>query len=585
MNREYLEGDVITGSEALLRTLLREGVECLFGYPGGSVLYLYDAICDFRPIRHILTRHEQGAIHAADGYARATGRVGVCIATSGPGATNLITGLATAYADSVPIVVITGNAPSNLLGTDAFQEVYTVGIAMPVSKHTYQVQRAQEIPRIVREAFLIATTGRKGPVLIDVPKDISAATLTYVFPDITEHPVNRRKKEYRITDQFQSVSNQIVEAMRLSHQPLLLAGAGIIHAGGEVELLQLAEKSGIPVVTSLLGIGTIPGNHPLWLGMAGMHGTYTANQAIQQCDLLIGVGARFDDRLTMQVEGFAPFARIAQIDIDPSEFGRHIQAEWEWEADARTALSQMIEGVGKLAIAPWIKQIDKWRSTDAIFLNRSGSGHVRTGNSEGLKPQTVIDLICRTVPNNAIVVTDVGQHQMWTAHYFRQMAPRTFLSSGGMGTMGFGLPAAIGAQIGCMNRTVVTINGDGGLQMCVQELAICAIHQIPVKIAVINNGVLGMVRQWQELIYAARYSHIELGGSPDFVKLAEAYGVRGMRARSLIEAQSVWSDALKDPGPVLVDFVVDANENVYPMVSSGCSLSEMSVGPQQHSPN
>lgn len=573
---KLMKKEKITGSEILLRTLLLEEVECVFGYPGGSVLYIYDAMHGNPEFKHILTRHEQGAVHAADGYARATGRTGVCLATSGPGATNLVTGIATAYMDSVPLVVITGNVATGLLGTDAFQEADIVGITQPVTKHSYTVRDVRELSRILREAFYLANTGRKGPVLIDIPKDVSSDSTEFVYPEsvsirgyIPSPPIATKNV------------HALAEAIRESERPLLIAGAGVIHAGAERELAELARSFGIPVASTLLGLGSFPTNDSLALGMAGMHGSVAANRAILSCDLLISVGSRFDDRLTMRLDGFAPQAKIVHIDIDAAEMGKLVQNSISVVGDARAVLSELITELmpcgysvtsrerERTADSAWIKELEEIKRSHPLRF---------TDSDVSLKPQYVIELIASTTGGEAIITTDVGQHQMWAAQFGQYIRPRSLITSGGLGTMGFGFPSAIGAQIGCPDRVVVSINGDGGMQMCAQELAICAINGIPVKIVVINNRTLGMIKQWQELVHNGRHSHIDLSGSPDFVKLAEAYGIKGLRASNKAEAREAWKEALEYPGPVLIDFVVDRDELVYPMVPQGMALKDMIIG-------
>lgn len=567
-----LKRDRISGSEILLRTLLLEGVECVFGYPGGAVLYIYDAMHGNPDFKHILTRHEQGAIHAADGYARSTGRTGVCLATSGPGATNLITGIATAHMDSIPLVVITGNVATSLLGTDAFQEADIVGMTLPVTKHSYMVRTADELPRVLREAFHLANSGRKGPVLVDIPKDVSAEMTEFIYP---EEISIRGYQPLPVVSPDQI--GRLAAVLRSARKPLILAGAGIIHAGAEQALSELARHCGIPVTTTLLGIGGFPSDDPLSLGMAGMHGTVTANRALLQCDLLVAVGSRFDDRVTMRLDGFAPQAVIAHIDIDAAEIGKLVPSVISVTGDACTVLRALLdELLADSGAHLHASQTASW----VAELNRMKMLHPPRYREDGqeLKPQYVIEMIAETTGGEAIITTDVGQHQMWTALFGRFNHPRTLITSGGLGTMGFGFPAAIGAQIGNPGRTVISINGDGGMQMCAQELAVCAIHQIPVKIVVINNRTLGMIKQWQELVYEGRHSHIDLSGSPDFVKLAEAYGITGLRAQNPEEAQRAWQLAMDTEGPVLIDFVVDRDELVYPMVPQGMALSDMMTG-------
>jgi acetolactate synthase-1/2/3 large subunit len=568
LRRKLLKPDVVTGSEMLLRSLLLEGVECVFGYPGGAVLYIYDAMHGNPDFKHLLTRHEQGAIHAADGYARSTGKPGVVIATSGPGATNLVTGIATAYMDSVPLIVITGNVATTAIGTDAFQEADITGITLPITKHSYLVRKVEDLPRIIKEAFHIATTGRKGPVLIDIPKDVSAQKAPFIWD---EGEVKLRGYNPTVVPNRLQV-DKLLQAIREAERPLILAGGGVVYADAAEELLEFVGKTRIPVTTTLLGLGGFPSGHDLWLGMPGMHGTYTANKALQNCDLLISIGARFDDRVTMKVDGFAPKAKIAHIDVDPAEIGKVVPTAIPCVGDVKKVLEMANEKAMPAKSDAWIDSL--------MRMKREYPLRYKDSDTE-LKPQYVIEMIYEMTGGDAIVTTDVGQHQMWVAQYYKFNRPRSLVTSGGLGTMGFGFPSAIGAQIGNPGRTVVSINGDGGMQMCAQELAVCAIHNIPVKIAVINNQVLGMVRQWQEIIYDDRYSHIDLAGSPDFVKLAEAYGVKGLRAANKEEARAAWREALAHNGPVLVDFVVRKEENVYPMITPGNTLDNMIMGDEE----
>lgn len=555
----------MTGSEALLRGLLEEGVDTVFGYPGGNALYIYDAMTRNTDFKHILTRHEQGAVHAADGYARSTGKVGVCIATSGPGATNLVTGIATAYMDSIPMVIITANVPTHLIGTDAFQEADIISITMPITKHSYAVHDAQDIPRILHEAFHIASTGRKGPVLIDIPKDISNATMRYESPQQAQI----RGYEGNPIVEHEQIKG-LIQAIAESEKPIIIAGGGVVHSNASEELIHFINKTKIPVVTTLLGLTGFPSAHEQWIGMPGHHGSYGANMAIQNADLVISIGARFDDRLTMKVDGFAPKAKIiAHIDIDPAEIGKNVKTHIGIVGDIKAVLAY----ASTLAIAPrpegWLEELKRYKSLHPLQYKDSEAT---------LKPQYVIELINETSRGDAIITTDVGQHQMWAAQFYKFNHPRSLLTSGGLGTMGFGFPSAIGAQIGNPDRLVISINGDVGMQMCAQELAVCAVLRIPVKIVVLNNHVLGMVRQQQELIYTKRYSQINLEGSPDFVKLAEAYGIKGLRARNKEEAARMWNEALATPAPVLVEFDIDSDENVYPMVLGGTALDQMIVG-------
>ncbi len=565
LRKRLLKPDWVTGSEVLLRGLLLEGVDCVFGYPGGAVLYIYDAMHGNPDFKHMLTRHEQGAIHAADGYARTSGKVGVCIATSGPGATNLVTGIATAFMDSVPLVVITGNVATSVIGTDAFQEADITGITMPITKHSYLVRDVKDLPRIIHEAFHIANTGRKGPVLIDIPKDVSNQKIEFSYPDT----VNIRG--YNPTVQPNKLQvERMLKAIEQAERPVILAGGGVVYSDASKELLEFVEKTRIPVTTTLLGLGGFPSAHELWMGMPGMHGTYTANKALQSCDLLISIGARFDDRVTMKVNGFAPKAKaIVHIDIDPAEIGKIVETSIPCVGDVKAVLQLALPKAQPAKSEAWIAEIQQNKVNHPLKYKDS---------DKELKPQYVIEMIHETTKGEAIVTTDVGQHQMWAAQFYRFNHPRSWVTSGGLGTMGFGFPSAIGAQMANPDRLVVSINGDGGMQMCSQELAICAINKIPVKIVVINNQVLGMVRQWQEIIYDNRYSHIDLEGSPDFVKLAEAYGVKGLRATNKAESRQVWQEALDTPGPVLVEFVVRKGENVFPMVTQGNTIDTMIMG-------
>ncbi|MFS0555149.1 biosynthetic-type acetolactate synthase large subunit [Brevibacillus sp. 179-C9.3 HS] len=557
-------GEEVTGAETLLRCLILEQVEYIFGYPGGAVLPIYDSLYGSY-FKHILTRHEQGAIHAADGYARATGKPGVCIATSGPGATNLVTGIATAQMDSVPLVCITGNVAQSLIGTDAFQEANITGITIPITKHSYFVRDIRDLPRIVKEAFHIATTGRPGPVLIDIPKDVANAKAPFTYPDQVEI------RGYRASlvpsdEEVQAFIKAVGEAKR----PVILAGGGIIAAQAEKELLDFAEKTRIPVINTFMGLGGFPGTHELSLQMPGMHGNYTANQALLNADCVIGLGARFDDRITMgRTKEFAPKARIVHVDIDPAELGKNVTTAVTVAGDVKSTLAKAIPLAKACDSEAWISQLKEWQEQYPYKYKKDG---------DVLKPQAVIELLYSSTDGEAIVTTDVGQHQMWTAQYYKFKHPRSFISSGGLGTMGFGFPAAIGAQIAHPDRTVISVVGDGGFQMTNQELAIVSQYNIPVKVAIVNNQCLGMVRQWQELFYDNRYSQIDLTCSPDFVKLAEAYGVKGLRASTPEEAEAVWAQALAHDGPVVVDFRVAQEENVYPMVASGNTLDQMELG-------
>jgi acetolactate synthase-1/2/3 large subunit len=563
-----LEEKKYTGSEILLRSLVEEEVDMIFGYPGGAVLPIYDSLYDGH-VKHLLTRHEQGAVHAADGYARATGKPGVVIATSGPGATNLVTGIATAMMDSIPLVCITGNVPLNLLGTDAFQEADITGITMPITKHNYLVRSIEEIPTVVKEAFTIATTGRPGPVLIDIPKDVSQATGTFSYPqevEIRGLVKPEEPSEVQITRLYQVIQQ--------ARRPVILAGGGVVRANAQKELIEFAEKSNIPVTTTFMGLGGFPGRHSLWLGMPGMHGTYAANHAILESDLLIGIGARFDDRVTMgRIDKFATGAKIIHIDIDPAEIDKNVHTYVPIIGDVKEVLATANKHVPAADSTDWIAQCDRWKADYPL--------QYQDVDDQVLKPQWVIEHLDQTTEGKAIVATDVGQHQMWVAQYYQFSEPRSLLSSGGLGTMGFGFPAAIGAQIAAPDRTVIAVAGDGGFQMTSQELAVVALENIPVKVVIINNQCLGMVRQWQEVFYKERYSEVDLSGSPDFVKLAEAYGVKAWRAKNKAEAAKAWKEALEHPGPAVVDFWVNPGENVYPMVAPGTGLDEMLMGDEE----
>jgi acetolactate synthase-1/2/3 large subunit len=553
-----------SGSEILLRCLIEEGVEVVFGYPGGAVLPIYDSLYQGQ-LKHLLARHEQGAIHAADGYARATGKAGVVIATSGPGATNLVTGIANAQMDSVPLVCITGNVPQHLIGTDAFQEADITGITMPITKHSYLVTDVRELPRVIKEAFHIATTGRPGPVLIDIPKDVTNARDTFSYPDSVSIRGYQPKTDPHPL-QIQHLHRAVAEAT----QPVILAGGGVVTSGAEQELIAFAERANIPVTTTLMGLGGFPGQHPLWLGMPGMHGTFAANHALLETDLLIGVGARFDDRVTMgRLDKFATGAKIVHIDIDPAEIGKNVDTYIPLVGDVKKVLAAALPDVPASPSQAWVEQLAAWKKEKPYTFRDS---------EETLKPQWVIRHLYETTGGKAIVTTDVGQHQMWVAQYFPFAKPRSFITSGGLGTMGFGFPAALGAQLACPDEIVISVTGDGGFQMTNQELAVAALANIPVKIAIINNHCLGMVRQWQEVFYRKRYSEVDLSGTPDFVRLSEAFGVKAWRAKNKAEAAQVWQEALAHPGPAVIDFWVTPEENVYPMVAPGAGLDEMIMG-------
>ena len=553
----------MTGSEAILKGLEVEGVEVVFGYPGGAVLPLYDAIYDSN-LRHVLVRHEQGAAHAADGYARVTGRVGVCIATSGPGATNLVTGIANAYMDSIPVVAITGQVPTTAIGNDAFQEINITGITLPITKHSYLIKQAEEIPHVIREAFYIASTGRKGPVLIDLPKDVQVEAFDLDERDFTR-PVKLRG--YKPTVKGHAL--QIKKAATLiegAKKPVIYAGGGVIASGASKELIELAELIGAPVTTTLMGIGAFPINHLLSLGMVGMHGTKYANYAICDADLILAVGVRFDDRVATDPSQFAKDAKVIHIDIDPAEIGKVIIPDVPIVGDAKNILRALIDRLidSRLDYSEWFNVVRGWK--DAYPL--------RYNPEDGLKPQYIIEKINELAPD-AIITTEVGQNQMWAAQYFKYSEPRTFITSGGLGTMGYGLPAAIGAKVGAPDRTVIDISGDGSFMMKCQEIATAVEGNIPIKVMILNNQYLGMVRQWQELFYDRRYSFTDIHSRTDFVKLAEAFGAVGMRVTKLKEVVPALKRAFEIDEVVVIDFRIEREENVYPMVQAGAPLDEI----------
>lgn len=551
----------LTGAETLIHALKQEKVEVVFGYPGGAVLPIYDALYR-NPIRHVLARHEQGAIHAAEGYARVSGKPGVVLATSGPGATNLITGITDAMMDSLPLVIFTGQVASGVIGTDAFQEADVTGITMPITKHNYQVRDLKDLPRIVKEAFHIATHGRPGPVLVDIPKDVSATATDVNFDGSVHLPG------------FQPTTNPNVlqikklnEAIETAKKPVILAGAGVLHAKASEQLRSVAESKNIPVVHTLLGLGGFPADHPLFLGMGGMHGCYAANMALYECDLLVNVGARFDDRLTGDLKTFAPNATVAHIDIDPAEIGKNVKTNIPIVGDAKSALQKLVDEQGSSSICDeWVEHLRQYKQEYPYWHQEL---------EDAISPQKLITEIHSLTDGEAIVTTDVGQHQMWAAQYYTFNDPHKWVTSGGLGTMGFGFPAAIGAQIAEPDKKVVSIVGDGGFQMTSEELILLRELDLPVKIIIVNNGALGMVRQWQESFYEQRYSQSVFSLQPDFVKLADSYGVRGFKVETEEEAKTLLSEVLADDEPALIDCRVCPVENVYPMVAPGTGLHEM----------
>ncbi|MDA1950504.1 acetolactate synthase large subunit [Bacillus cereus] len=556
---EKLQCEEMTGAGHVIQGLKKLGVTTVFGYPGGAILPVYDALYE-SGLKHVLTRHEQAAIHAAEGYARASGKVGVVFATSGPGATNLVTGLADAYMDSIPLVVITGQVATPLIGKDGFQEADVVGITVPVTKHNYQVRDVNHVSRIVQEAFYIAKSGRPGPVLIDIPKDVQNAKVTSFFNEEVDIP---GYKPELVPDSMKL--REVAKAISKSKRPLLYIGGGVIHSGGSDELFQFARENRIPVVSTLMGLGAYPPGDPLFLGMLGMHGTYAANMAVTECDLLLALGVRFDDRVTGKLELFSPHSKKVHIDIDPSEFHKNVTVEHPIVGDVKKALHMLLHMSIYTQTDVWLQKVKAWKEEYPLSYKQKESE---------LKPQHVINLVSELTNGEAIVTTEVGQHQMWAAHFYKARKPRTFLTSGGLGTMGFGFPAAIGAQLAKEEELVVCIAGDASFQMNIQELQTIAENNIPVKVFIINNRFLGMVRQWQEMFYENRLSESKIG-SPDFVKVAEAYGVKGLRATNSTEAKQVVLEALAHEGPVVVDFCVEEGENVFPMVPPNKGNNEM----------
>ncbi|PKN34883.1 MAG: acetolactate synthase, large subunit, biosynthetic type [Deltaproteobacteria bacterium HGW-Deltaproteobacteria-19] len=558
----------LTGSQVLLRTMRREDVDVIFGYPGGVVLPIYDELYKEK-FRHLLVRHEQGAIHAADGYARVSGKVGVCLVTSGPGATNTVTGIANAYMDSIPVVIFTGQVPTGLIGSDAFQEVDITGITRPCTKHNFLVRRIEDLASTIHEAFHIARSGRPGPVLVDLPRDVSQATI----------------EEEDIRDDFNTLNGlekpqqediaKAVEMIRAARKPVIVSGGGVLLGKASEELREFVRRTGFPITSTLMGLGAYPGSDPLWLGMPGMHGTYYANMAITGCDLLVAVGMRFDDRVTSKVDTFAPNAKIIHIDIDPVSIDRIVRSHLSIVSDAKTALGMLNAALAGGDPVPaeqtreWMDQIDAWKKRVPLRFSES---------TDRIKPQQVIRKLYELTKGEALIATEVGQNQMWAAQYYTYDHPHTFISSGGLGTMGFGFPAAVGAQVARPEKTVIDIAGDGSIQMNIQELATAVQYNIPVKIVILNNQYLGMVRQWQQMFYGRRYSHTDMSYAPDFVKIAEAYGATGLRASRPEELEAVLKKGLETPGVVVMDIRVEKEECVYPMVRPGASIADMDLG-------
>ncbi|HET6513944.1 MAG TPA: biosynthetic-type acetolactate synthase large subunit [Thermodesulfovibrionales bacterium] len=557
----------ISGAEIILESLKREGARHIFGYPGGVVLNIFDLLYDNKDIQLILTRHEQGAIHAADGYARATGKAGVALVTSGPGATNTVTGIATASMDSIPLVVLSGQVPTMLIGNDAFQEADIVGITRPCTKYNYLVKDVKELSKIIREAFHIAMTGRPGPVLIDLPKDVTAAKTEFTWPiiDIKSYKPTYEGNKYMIT--------QAAHLIAKARKPVIVAGGGVISSGASNELRDLAEYTNTPVTMTLMGLGGFPGTHKLSLGMLGMHGTYYANKAVQDSDLLIAIGMRFDDRVTGKIDAFAPHAKIIHIDIDPTSIRKNVRVDAPIVGDVKRVLlvlnkvlKEDLQEQWEEVRKAWLKQIKAWQAERPLTY---------TWSDDVIKPQFVVEKIYELTKGDAIICTEVGQNQMWAAQFYRYDRPRTWLSSGGLGTMGYGFPAAIGAQLAFPNKLVIDIAGDGSIQMNIQELATAIINKLPVKVAILNNRYLGMVRQWQELFYDERYSYSHLDVTPNFVEVAHAYGAVGLRATKPSEVVPVLKEAFKIKKPVFMDFVIDWKEKVYPMVPAGAAIDQM----------
>lgn len=558
----------LTGAQILLESLKKEGVDVLFGYPGGAVIDIYDELPRHPELKHVLVRHEQGAVHAADGYARASGKVGCCLVTSGPGATNTVTGIATAYCDSIPLVVFTGQVPTQLIGNDAFQEVDIVGITRPCTKHNFLVKDVRNLAKTIRQAFYLARSGRPGPVLVDLPKDIMQARTEFVWPeDIFMRSYNPTYKPN--LNQLRRTAEELAKARK----PIILAGGGVIMANASEVLCELAHELNIPVATTLMGLGAFPANGDLWLGMVGMHGTYAANMSINHADLLVCVGARFDDRVTGRLQDFASHARIVHIDIDPTSIRKNVEVDVPVVGDCRQALEGILEICrAKMADtdwsgmhADWLQTVHEWKANHPLAYNKNGH----------IKPQQVIETMYSITKGDAIIATEVGQNQMWAAQFYTFTKPRTLLTSGGLGTMGYGFPAAIGAQFAFPDKLIINVAGDGSIQMNIQELATVVQNKIPVKVVILNNGHLGMVRQWQELFYNRNYSHTNMEAQPDFVKLAEAYGAEGYRINKPEELEDVLRKALTSPNPAFIDVMVEREENVYPMVPAGAALDEM----------
>ncbi len=568
-------GTPIRGAEIFVRSLIDEGVEFVFGYPGGAVLHIYDALYKQDQLKHILVRHEQGATHAADGYARATGRTGVVLVTSGPGVTNTITGIATAYMDSIPMVVFTGQVPTHLIGNDAFQEVDAIGITRPCVKHNFLVERVEDLAETIKRAFYIAHSGRPGPVVVDIPKDVTAATCEYVYPPTVE------LRSYKpVTKGHPGQVKKAAALMLAAKRPMLYTGGGVVLDNAAAELTELTRLLGFPITNTLMGLGAYPGTDPQFIGMLGMHGTYEANMAMHHCDVLIAIGARFDDRVTGDLKHFCPEARIIHIDVDPSSISKNVRVEIPIVGGARSVLRDLVQCLREAggtpdagALAAWWDQIRKWQSIDCLRYERG---------TEVIKPQYVIEQIYELTGGNAYVTSDVGQHQMWAAQFYKFDRPRRWINSGGLGTMGFGLPAAMGVQLAFPEDQVVCVTGEASLVMCIQELSTCLQYGLPIKVVNLNNRYMGMVRQWQEFFYDRRYSHSYMDALPDFVLLAQSFGHVGLCIEKTADVRSALQEAFSMRDRlVLMDFITDQTENVYPMIASGKGHHEMHLSSER----
>ncbi len=574
---EPSQKEKLRGAEIFVRALKDEGVEHVFGYPGGAVLHIYDELFKQDAVEHILVRHEQGATHAADGYARATGKPGVVLVTSGPGVTNTVTGIATAYMDSIPMVIFSGQVPTHLIGNDAFQEVDAIGITRPCVKHNFLVRDVKDLASTIKKAFHVAMSGRPGPVLVDIPKDVTADVCEYDYPESVElrsyKPVTRGHP-----GQIRKAADLILAAKK----PMIYSGGGVILSNAHQELTEMTQLLGYPITNTLMGLGAYPATDKQFVGMLGMHGTYEANMAMHHCDVLIAIGARFDDRVTGDLEKFCPEAKIVHIDIDPASISKNVPVDVPIVGDVKSVLGDLTELLKEderqpdaAALADWWQQIADWQKLDCLRYNR---------NSDIIKPQYVVEKLWEVTGGDAYVTSDVGQHQMWAAQYYKFDKPRRWINSGGLGTMGFGVPAAMGVKLAFRDEEVVCISGEASLVMCLQELSTCLQYDLPIKIVSLNNRYMGMVRQWQEFFYAGRYSHSYMDAIPDFVKLAEAYGHVGMRIEKSVDVETSLKEALamKDR-LVLMDFITDQTENVYPMIAAGKGQNEMHLSPEQSS--